>query len=184
METAPTERMANRLTDEELRRIYQDTIDALYAYVSRRCGGDRDLAEDVTQETWFRAVREWYRTGPPDKPLAWLRTVAHNLILNEYRRRRRVSLDVATADDMLDAMDDGRAHESADMAAVVNGALARLPKSQIRLIEAFHYQRSKIAQIAVALGISERAVEGRLRRARENLRKQLETAMRSNGALE
>jgi RNA polymerase sigma-70 factor (ECF subfamily) len=175
--------MANRLTDEELRRIYRETIDALYAYVSRRCGGDRDLAEDVTQETWLRAVREWHRKGPPDRPIAWLRTVAHNLILNEFRRRRPVSLEDATPDDMLGAIEDGRAHDSADLAAVVNRALARLPKSQSRLIEAFHYERSKVAQIAHALGISERAVEGRLRRARENLRKQLETALRSNGAL-
>ena len=175
--------MANRLTDEELRRIYRETIDALYAYVSRRCGGDRDLAEDVTQETWLRAVRDWHRNGPPDQPIAWLRTVAHNLILNEFRRRQPVSLDDATPDDMLDAMDDGRAHDSADIATVVNRALARLPKSQSRLIEAFHYERSKVAQIATALGISERAVEGRLRRARENLRKQLETALRSHGAI-
>jgi RNA polymerase sigma-70 factor, ECF subfamily len=176
--------MTNRLTDDDLRRIYRETIDALYASVSRRCGGDRDLAEDVTQETWLRAVRSWHRSGPPDQPIAWLRTVAHNLILNEFRRRRPVALDDATsADDMLTAIDDGRAHESADVAAIVNKALARLPKSQSRLIEAFHYERSKVAQIADALGISERAVEGRLRRARENLRKQLEAALRSKGAI-
>jgi RNA polymerase sigma-70 factor (ECF subfamily) len=175
--------MAHRLTDEELRRIYRDTIDALYAYVSRRCGGDRDLAEDVTQETWLRAVRNWYRNGPPETPIAWLRTVAHNVILNEFRRRRPVPLEDATPDDMLVAIEDGRAHDSADLAAVVNRALARLPTSQSRLIEAFHYERAKVAQIAVTLGISERAVEGRLRRARENLRTQLETALRSTGAL-
>ena len=175
--------MANRLTDEEIRRIYRDTIDALYASVSRRCGGDRDLAEDVTQETWLRAVRDWYRHGPPERPLAWLRTVAHNLILNEFRRRRPVALDDATPDDMLNAIDDGRAHDSTEIATVVDRALAKLPKSQSRLIEAFHYERSKVAQIAESLGISERAVEGRLRRARENLRKQLETALRSHGAI-
>jgi RNA polymerase sigma-70 factor (ECF subfamily) len=176
--------MANRLTDDDLRRVYRETIDALYAYVSRRCGGDRDLAEDVTQETWLRAVRDWHRRGPPDRPIGWLRTVAHNLILNEFRRRRPVSLDAATPDDLLTAMDDGRAHDSADIATVVNRAQARLPTSQSRLFEAFHYERSKVGQIASSLGISERAVEGRLRRARENLRKHLETALRTNGALE
>jgi DNA-directed RNA polymerase specialized sigma24 family protein len=43
--------------EDEIRRIYQATIDDLYGFVSRRCGGDRDLAEDLTQETWLRAVR-------------------------------------------------------------------------------------------------------------------------------
>lgn len=38
--------------------MYRQTIRPLYAYVSRRCGGDRALAEDVVQETWLRAVDE------------------------------------------------------------------------------------------------------------------------------
>jgi RNA polymerase sigma-70 factor (ECF subfamily) len=175
--------LAPALTDDQLRVIYRDTIDVLYAYTSRWCGGDRDLAEDITQETWLRAVRDWHRNGPPDRPIAWLRTVAHNLILNEFRRRLPVPLESATPDEMLTAMDDGRAHDSADVAAVVNHALARLPKSQSRLIEAFHYERRRVAQLATALGISERAVEGRLRRARANLRKELEAVLKAHGAL-
>jgi RNA polymerase sigma-70 factor (ECF subfamily) len=170
------------MTDAELRAIYHDTIDALYGYVSRRCGGDRDLAEDITQETWLRAVREWHRNGLPEAPVAWLRVVAHNLILNEFRRRTPVPLEVATPDEMLTALDEGRTDESADLAAAVNHALARLPRSQSRLIEAFHYERCKVAQLAKTLGLSERAVEGRLRRARENLRKELTAALRADGA--
>ena len=61
--------MRERITEDELRRIYGETIDALYGYVSRRCGGQRELAEDVTQETWLRAVRDWRRNGVPDNPL-------------------------------------------------------------------------------------------------------------------
>src|SRR5258705_1179575 len=81
------DRMPERITEEQLRRIYADTIDTLYGYTSRRCGGQRELAEDVTQEVWLRAVRDWRRTGSPDNPLAWLTTVARNLILNHLRRR-------------------------------------------------------------------------------------------------
>ncbi len=171
------------LTEEDLRDIYRRTIDGLYAYVSRRCGGDRDLAEDITQETWLRAVRDWHRKGPPENPMAWLRTVAHNLILNEFRRRRPIPLDVTTPEEMLTAIDDGRAQESATLAAAVNQALAQLPRSQSRLIEAYHFERCRVAQIASSFGISERAVEGRLRRARQNLRRHLEAALRADGAL-
>jgi predicted RNA polymerase sigma factor len=63
-------------TEERIVAVYRETIDGLYAYVSRCCYGDRTLAEDVTQETWLRAVRDWRRKGPPDRPLAWLITVA------------------------------------------------------------------------------------------------------------
>ena len=65
-------------TEDEIRRLYQETIDELYAFVASRCRGDRDLAEDVTQEAWLRAVRAWHAKGIPDRPAAWLTTVARN----------------------------------------------------------------------------------------------------------
>ena len=51
--------MARRPTEDDIRHLYRDTIDDLYGFVSRRSGGDRALAEDVTQETWLRAVKAW-----------------------------------------------------------------------------------------------------------------------------
>ena len=50
-------------TEERIVAVYKETIDALYAYVSRSCYGDRALAEDVTQGAWLRAVRDWRRKG-------------------------------------------------------------------------------------------------------------------------
>jgi RNA polymerase sigma-70 factor (ECF subfamily) len=173
--------MAQPLSDEVIRGIYRRTITELYAYASSRCGGDREMAEDITQETWLRAVREWHRKGVPDRPIAWLTTVARNLLLNQFRKKQPLPLEAVSPEEMLNALDDGRAQESSDIAALVNHALARLPQTQSRLIEAFHYERRKVAQLAESFGISERAVEGRLRRARENLRKELEAALEANG---
>ena len=52
---------------------------------------------------------------------------------------------------------------------LVTKALARIPPSEAQLLETFHYDRLKMSQLAELHGISERAVEGRLRRARERL---------------
>src|SRR5580765_911416 len=153
--------MADAPSDEHLRRIYRDTIDALYGFASRRCGGDRQLAEDVTQEAWLRAVREWRRHGMPSNPIAWLTTVARNLILNHQRRRPGVSMDAVSPTDILAAVDNNDVTDSAEVATLVNEALARLPKEEARLLESFHYDRFRMAQLAEAYGISERAIEGR-----------------------
>ena len=171
-------------TEARILAAYRDTIDDLYAYVARACFGDRTLAEDVTQETWLRAVREWRRTGPPDKPLAWLYTVARNLLASYYRRRRPVQLDSVSPGEVLAALDRfpaGRDAESATVTAVICHALTRLPADQAELIEAFHFDDRHVAQIAQANGLSERAVEGRLRRARQRLRRELESVMRFEG---
>ena len=168
--------MPQPISEEQLTAIYRDTIDALYGYVSRRCGGVRQLAEDVTQETWLRAVREWHRTGVPEKPLAWLTTVARNLIFNHFRRSDPIPLDDLPASSAIDTVDLDAIGESAAIAALVNQALSRLPTEEAQLLEEFHFERHRVTRIAERYGISERAVEGRLRRARERLRRELEVA--------
>jgi len=44
------------------------------------------LAEDVVQETFFRAVRDWPIYGVPPNPSAWLTRVARNLAVDRLRR--------------------------------------------------------------------------------------------------
>jgi len=167
------------MTEEQILEVYRRTIDQLYGFVSRRCGGERELAEDVVQETWLRALREWRTGGFPHSPLAWLTTVARNLLLNEFRKRHPLSLDVVGPEQIMAAVGSNDGSESADVAAVVVQALARLPARQSRLLEAFHFDRRRVSQIAETMGISERAVEGRLRRARQNLRRELEPPLES-----
>jgi DNA-directed RNA polymerase specialized sigma24 family protein len=102
------------ISEEELLTVYRDTIRPLYAFVARRArSGSRALVEDVVQETYLRAVRHWRRNGFPHNPLAWLQTVAANLVASHYRRRPTESLeqlDVDPADrsaKSLDACDTG-----------------------------------------------------------------------------
>jgi RNA polymerase sigma-70 factor (ECF subfamily) len=175
--------MPERITEGRLRQIYGETIDVLYGYASRRCGGQRELAEDVTQEVWLRAVREWRRKGEPDKPLAWLTTVARNLILNDLRRREGISIDTVSPEEVLAAVENNTVSDSADVATVVSQALMKMPEAEARLLESFHYDRFKMSQLAETYGVSERAIEGRLRRARERLRRELEITLKAERGL-
>jgi RNA polymerase sigma-70 factor (ECF subfamily) len=171
------------MDESTLIRTYRACVSPLYEYVSRRCGGDRGLAEDVTQEVWLRAVGAWEKDGLPEKPMAWLLTVARNLIINFYRRRRPLSLETLPPDWESGLPGDGLGTERPEAAALVNWGLARLRPAQARLLEAFHLEGRKVAEIAAESGLSERAVEGRLRRARLRLRAHLESAVRKNGGL-
>lgn len=163
--------MARAASEEDIRRIYRETIHDLYAFASRRCDGDRALAEDVTQETWLRAVRAWRADGLPDRPLAWLATVAARLLSNHFRRAPMDRIDEQTLNALPSVEPDD---EFEAPVSLLRRALARLPLPQMRLLTAFHYDRRAVAEIAALSGLSERAVEGRLRRARQNLRREIE----------
>jgi RNA polymerase sigma-70 factor, ECF subfamily len=48
--------------------------------------GDWDLAEECAQDAFTRALRRWPRDGVPDRPGAWLMTVARNGAIDRLRR--------------------------------------------------------------------------------------------------
>ena len=170
--------MARRLTEDDIRRIYRETVDELFAFVSRRCDGDRELAEDITQETWLRAVKAWRADGVPDRPLGWLCTVSARLLSNHRRRPAALRLDDGTGDAVAAPSTDTHAVERDSM---LMRALAKLPALQERLLRTFHFDRRPVAEIANSLGISERSVEGRLRRARQKLRREIESDPAARG---
>src|ERR1041385_5526145 len=160
---------SDRISESELERIYDATIVELYGFVSRRCGGRRELAEDVTQEAWFRALRHWREHGVPKNPLGWLTAVSRNLRVSFSRRPRPAALDDVSPAEILAAVDDNAVSESAEAASLVTQALGRIPEAEAKLLETFHYDRMKMSQLAELYGVSERAIQGRLGRARERV---------------
>jgi len=59
--------------------------------------GDWDLAEECAQDAFAQAVKIWPRDGVPQRPGAWLTTVARNRALDRLRRRVSESAKLAQA---------------------------------------------------------------------------------------
>jgi RNA polymerase sigma-70 factor (ECF subfamily) len=67
---------------------FRDEWGRIVATLIRRTG-DWDLAEECAQEAFTQALRTWERQGIPERPGAWLTTVAGNRALDRLRRARR-----------------------------------------------------------------------------------------------
>jgi RNA polymerase sigma-70 factor (ECF subfamily) len=159
--------VSGRLPEERVIALYRETIRPLYAYVSRRVGGDRSLAEDLVQDTWMRALDTWPAKGVPDEPLAWLQRVAHNTLVSHFRKARPEPIDPALVD--LEAAEFRP--DAPSTASVVGWGLARLRRAHAELLEAFYFDGKSTREIARERSTSERAIEGKLRRARAKLKK-------------
>lgn len=167
--------MSRALSEQDLIETYRSTVGPLYAYVSRRVGGDASLAEDVVQDTWMRAIGDWPAKGIPAEPLAWLIRVARNTLISHFRRVRPQLVEPALLD-----LIEGQPSAAADdpgAASVINWGLARLRRMHAELLEDFYFAGLSVADIARQRSLSERAVEGRLRRAREKLKKRIEKVL-------
>ena len=105
-------------------------------------------------------------------PGAWLAKVASRLLSNYQRHVQVERIGEDDPDDL--AADEERARESTARRSLLQRALDRLPRSQSTLLEAFHFDRRAVGDIASSAGLSERAIEGRLRRARLSLRRLIE----------
>jgi RNA polymerase sigma-70 factor (ECF subfamily) len=150
-----------RVDEETLVRLYDEHAGPLLAFALRLTGGDRARAEDVVQETLLRAWRHPEAfAGDDSSPRAWLRTVARNVVFDDYRARQVRPREVGGAAlEAVEPQDDGidRALE----AWVVAEALESLTTAHREvLVETFYLGRS-VAEASAALGVPAGTVKSR-----------------------
>jgi len=139
--------------------------------------GDAAEAEEVAQEAFLRA---WQAAAGFDPARARFTTWLHRIVLNLAidRTRRRGHAPSSGLDAAAELADPTPGPEEAAAAAEARGALAAalgsLPPRQRAAIALAYEQELSGAEAAAALSISERALEGLLRRARLLLRSRLE----------
>ena len=152
--------------------LYHETFDDLYGYVQWRCGGRRDWADEIVQETWLTAVRRIRRFDPRQGCfLAWLRGIAANVLRNHLRRQRKLARWQPSANGRM--IDGGRAdtqEENRERAARVAAALDALSDREEAVLRAKYLEGRSVVQIAAAGGETIKAIESLLSRARQAFR--------------
>ncbi|CAN5286079.1 RNA polymerase sigma factor SigM [soil metagenome] len=150
--------------------------DALYR-VALASLGDREDALDAVQETFIAAHRALRRFDTARTMRPWLARITLNRCRDSLRRRRvrRILRPFAGADDPVASVPDdrpGQDVEAADREELVRTmrAISRLPAAIREPIVLRTIEGLSQSETALALGITEKAVETRLRRARERLR--------------
>jgi len=153
--------------------------------VAYRFLGNREDAEDVAQETFLRVYLSAKSYKPKAELFTYLYTIATRLALNRLRKRKRLrwfSLDQLQEDgeegvgrefpaDLADQPDVSL--EQAEREAVVRRALDALPEAQKTAVILSRYEGLPYKQIAEVMETSVSAVESRLHRAKQTLKKKL-----------
>ena len=159
-----------------IRKYFPRLVNFIFRFV-----GNRQAAEDLAQETFFRVYRSASKYEPRSKFQTWIFTIAKNLSLNELRRKKHhvVSLDetFSTTDGELkrqvEDVHSERTDEQlfrAERAAAVKEALGFLPESQRIAVLLRRYEQFSYEEIAQTMSTSVKAVKSLLNRAKENMK--------------
>lgn len=126
--------------------------------------GSSSGAEDIAQDAFVAAYRNWERVSRYDDPGAWVRRVVSNRATSVFRRRTaeaRALLRLGVPRVLVPDM-------SPD-ATVTWAAVRRLPRQQAQTVALRFYDRSSINEIARILEVSPNTVKTHLQRAKQTL---------------
>ncbi|TMG73187.1 MAG: RNA polymerase sigma factor [Betaproteobacteria bacterium] len=167
--------------DEELMAAYRDgdaaafeTLYArhrarLYRFVLRAVKS-RPIGEEVFQEIWLRVIEARGRYSPQARFTTWLYTIAHNHLVDHWRKRglTLVALDgEETPGASPDPADQAQARQALERFAAALQALPALQREAFLLHEEGELS---VAEIAAATGTNEEAAKSRLRYAMAKLK--------------
>jgi RNA polymerase sigma-70 factor, ECF subfamily len=141
-----------------VRQLYGRWRGPLHGYVLRMVGGDYQHAEDIVQETLFRA---WLHSDElsPEQAGPWLYTVARNLVVSGYRRRvaRATEIPIEPADLPPVADEVDHVLQSWQVAE----ALRALSADHRTVVIELYYRRRTVTEAAKVLGIPPGTVKSR-----------------------
>ncbi len=120
-------------------------------------------AEDLAQDAFLRAHRDWDKVAQFENPEGWVRRVATNLAMSRFRRMRAEARALLRLSPR--TSNDAMSPEATEFWAEVR----RLPGRQAQVVALHYVEDRTIDEIAAILGITSGSVKTHLHRARQTL---------------
>ena len=151
-------------------RIYDEFKTPIYNYIYHLVG-NREQADDLTQDTFLKAFKALPKMDASLKLSAWLYRIATNTAYDALRRRKLISwlpwqdLDHEPAD-----MESPDPQETIETTELVRQALSQMPHTYRAALLLYTQEGFSYKEIAEALNIAESGVKMYLSRARQSFR--------------
>ncbi len=151
-------------------RIYDEFKTPIYNYIYHLVG-NREQADDLTQDTFMKAFKALPKMDASLKLSAWLYRIATNTAYDALRRRKLIAwmpwqdLDHEPAD-----VESADPQETIGTSELVKAALRRMPRHYRAALLLYTQEGFSYAEIASTLNIAESGVKMYLSRARHSFR--------------
>ena len=150
----------------------------IYSFIYSKLS-DRDTADDIFQDTFIKVIKTLKSNSYNEegKFLPWVMRIAHNLIIDHYRKTKKMPMLRETEEFSIFSIlsDDSHNAESRIITQLIENDLKKiieqLPEDQKEVLVMRMYQDLSFNEIAESTGVSINTALGRMRYAIINLRK-------------
>jgi RNA polymerase sigma-70 factor, ECF subfamily len=155
--------------------LYRDDFARLVS-LAHGLSGSRSAAEELVQEAFLSAHRQWDRIGTYADPSAWLRRVVVNRSVSAVRRRVAEGVALSRLGGRRQLPDALPEHDE-----VVWRTVRALPRRQAQVVALHYVDDRSVAEIAVILECAEGTVKAHLHQARQALARTLQHPLTEEG---
>jgi RNA polymerase sigma-70 factor (ECF subfamily) len=131
---------------------------------------ERGMAEELFQDVWMRVIEARERYAPKARFTTWLYSIAHNRLIDHWRRKGLSVVDLENVDVEGNSPNPERQAEARQGLQRFARALEALPPAQREAFLLHEEAGMSVAEIAQATGAGEEAAKSRLRYALAKLK--------------
>ena len=173
MKTPPHHQEARNVAE-----LFDQYAGAVYGYLLR-LSGDRALADDLTNETFYRAMLALEGFRGESSVKTWLLRIARNLYLNRVKREKRLTSLDALEEQGVSFTAPHPGPETVTLHREQNEALERallaLSETDRSILLLASQEKLSYQEISQVVGLSVAVIKVRIFRARQRLARMLET---------
>ena len=165
----------SKFTRNSFETVYKNIALPLMKFIVKKVGGRQDAVDEVFSRTIIATWQAWNSFNNKSSYFTWICRIALNKMADYYREEiHRESVFVAPlleefASASINELSPTERMALDELRSATRACLSLLPKEKKRLLFLRYWKQMTIKQIATQLGLSERAVEGKLYRARRKL---------------
>ena len=142
---------------------------------------NRDITEDIFQDTLIKVINSLQKGkyNEEGKFLPWMMRIAHNLVIDYFRRESKMRKTRSTSDfDIFDILEDGLLNQEEVMIQKQSYSdlyklIEQLPDDQMEVLKLRYFEDMSFKNISKLTGVSINTALGRMRYALIALRKKI-----------
>lgn len=174
---------------EAATQLYETFREDIYYFILKTVSNDRELAEDLTQDTFVEILETIGKLQEPAAFVTWSKQIAYHKCTAYFRKRKELLADenedgysvFDTIEEENEEFIPDAALDKEDLKNTITAMINELPEEQKSALVLRYFNEISVKEIAQIQGVTEGTVKSRLNYGRKAIKQSVEAYEKKNG---